>query len=656
MIISWKWLAEIIDLQDVSYEQLATALTMAGFEIEKSTYINEQEDLIIDISSTTNRADTSSLIGIAREVSTLVERPMQESYNQYHLELTKQYINHKNEELTGRLITKFQKLHINISPTWLRTRLSQHDIKESNNIEDILAFIKIKWNHSINITYVNSHEHYKTLFNSTDTCTKNDNIINKVSVDEKDTEQPKYAVLYTDTSQQTVQKDKPCKTYLSTFNSNNDIFNAYCEAITLITHLCRPNKVSKTVYLQKIERKYPSITFNRLRAEQILGFTKSNKNNRAKSRLTENDITQIFLQLSFIVYKRKYGYHVKVPFYRTNDIKREIDLVEEVSRIHGFDNFVDYKFTNNYTQYQSSNVVKCRLNQIRQIMRSIGFHEVVHSSLTNSSTASIYNPLNKEYSSLRNNIIEGLLQSNSYNLKQSKSCFEVFEIGKVFHGYINGYNENMKIGCIMGGPRLVRNRWTQKPSQLNWFQAKGDLEELFERLEVNATYKKLTEQQTDRHLQDYFVSKRSCSIWIHRQCAGIFGEIACQNNNITIPNQTYGFELDLNYLVNIGHNMCDRKFKPYTKYPSIVRDINVQIKPYQSVEEVFKILSNVSCSYITSINLFDVYESKQENNCKKCKNLSFRITYSRYNSTLTNEEVDHVEDQLKNHLKQLMTS
>ena len=161
MKISWKWLNEIIDISNISLDEITQKLILAGFEIESIQNRPEIQDRVIEISITTNRGDTSSLIGLAREINTLFNLKNLYSTSNY-------YINHKNrsEEITiennyicemntNAILNCQLNTIINLSkclsPIWLINYLKAYDIKSQNTIQDIQDYIKIKWGQDIEI-------------------------------------------------------------------------------------------------------------------------------------------------------------------------------------------------------------------------------------------------------------------------------------------------------------------------------------------------------------------------------------------------------------------------------------------------------------------------------------------------------------------------
>ena len=149
--------------------------------------------------------------------------------------------------------------------------------------------------------------------------------------------------------------------------------------------------------------------------------------------------------------------------------------------------------------------------------------------------------------------------------------------------------------------------------------------------------------QNDWHLyndlKQYFHPKYTVMLYKQDQVVGIFGEINIDFNQES-HKKIYGFEISINSLISQDSKV--HLFEEYSKYPSIVRDINIRIDnktPYSTIQ---KKIENYHDPLIESIKLFDVYNHEQNK-----KNISLRITYRSRTNTLTNTEIEKLEEQFK---------
>nr|YP_009314823.1 Phenylalanine-tRNA ligase beta subunit [Neoizziella asiatica]SCW23278.1 Phenylalanine-tRNA ligase beta subunit [Neoizziella asiatica] len=652
MNISWHWLGELIDINDITPEQLSEHLTLAGFELENINY-NVDNDTLLQISCTANRADTTYVIGILQEIASILQRTLDLSKTQINIPVFKQSIN-TNVSYQEKYITSIiHDVQIQESPEWLKNRLALYQIKSINNLSDILNFIWIKWAQHIHVVdldevskqvNINNLHHLQTnrdirqihTGNHSDQLRNNKNIILQLSIptsNDQSSSQLSHATHSLDVS-------------ISEFNHNHSM-EAYLEAVILINELCQTKFPEKIVHISTHNHIRTPITFSYDKSNKILGPATSHTHQDSYKTINPNTVDKIFHQLNFITHSQITKCYLEVPLYRLKDIERDIDIIEEISRLYGFNYFSDQLPTSIQKGVQST--YKHRINQIRSICRSIGLHEVIHTSIGNHYETLIYNPLNIENSSLRSNLLSKLIQSSTYNLKHTKKSIEMFEIGRVFIANEKKYNEMVHLAGILGGNKYIRREWADQPQNISWFQAKGDVEELFERLDLNITWTSNQNEILTHSIfnisQNYFKTNRYAVLYDNNQnIIGLFGELNIQDTNIATVDSLYGFELTLESLLDIKASSSFTQVRPYTKYPSVIRDIKIDVPYNFTIDQIFKNINMINESIIESIDLFDVYQKHNQQN----KSLGFRITYSKSNGTLTTQEVNEVEQKLKN--------
>jgi len=140
MNISWEWLTELVDLRNIKPENLADKLTLAGFEVENISH-NDCKDIILEISTTANRGDTLSMIGMAREIAAILERPLIFSTIKLPLIVRHHNIESKDYKHTYSLRSTITNITFSHTPEWLKNRLRASNIEPTNILEDIQNFI-----------------------------------------------------------------------------------------------------------------------------------------------------------------------------------------------------------------------------------------------------------------------------------------------------------------------------------------------------------------------------------------------------------------------------------------------------------------------------------------------------------------------------------
>nr|YP_010873266.1 Phenylalanine-tRNA ligase beta subunit [Nemalion vermiculare]WGV34308.1 Phenylalanine-tRNA ligase beta subunit [Nemalion vermiculare] len=672
MNISWKWLGELLDLRGITPDNLSEQLTLSGFEVER-VQLNVNSDTILEVNATSNRPDTIFMVGIAREASTVIRRPMSLSGTQVDLTIKKKSIPKSNQFYNDCMYGSAFGVRISESPQWLKDKLSLYEIKSQNNILDIVNLILIKWGKHINLICldkINKDNIKKYELFSVNKEVQSNKILDLALLHHNDKTRDFRVDSEYDLLIQTEirKKDKDIRniqshtlthdTHLTTLykaNADNyDVLDAYSEAITLIQHLCKV-EVSNITHLSATRIIYKPLYFNCDKAVSLLGPINKHYDLPNRKRANFQLFRSIFHHLNFLIHSNHKNYYISVPSYRLQDIQRQVDLVEEVSRVQGFDQFNDkIPLT---SKAGSKDLSRYRVIQIRAALRNMGISEVVHSSFSNQSKnkIEIYNPLTNDYNYLRNELISGLIEANLNNLNQSNDIVNVFEIGRIFSTNRTMQIQTNHLAGLIGGKKNVRRQWNESPEYATWFQAKGDIEELFEKLNLKTRWKSSkVDFYIYKNLSKYFHPKYTSIIYIDEEPAGIFGRLQLEFRSDSTINNMYGFELIVSKLHRKYNKDYKHIFHTYSSYPSTVRDINIEVSNDISSEKVLKILQSFSHDIVDSIRLFDVYYNS--NLEKDYKNMSFRIKYRKFNSTLTTSEVDIVESELKNRVYQKLGS
>jgi phenylalanyl-tRNA synthetase beta chain len=335
---------------------------------------------------------------------------------------------------------------------------------------------------------------------------------------------------------------------------------------------------------------------------------------------------------------------VKVPPYRYADIEREIDLIEEVARIYGYDKFCETLPARTELGYLSTDQILLR--QVRSAFRGSGLTEVMHMSLcspTSSDQITITNPVAIEYSALRLDLLSGLIDACVYNLSQGNGILNGFEVGRVFSKDEEGSDETDHIAGIFGGDPTV-GTWQNNTKPLDWYAAKGLLETVFNYLDIPVEFQ--PDQKDDR-----LHPGRTASLWVSGERLGTFGQLHPQlRAKLELPEQIYTFELDLYALLEAIARKSITVFKPYSTYPSSDRDIAFFAPLKVTVAELKRAITSTGGELLASVNLFDQYtgESVPEGQ----RSLAFRLVYRASDRTLTEADINPVHQKVRDVLEE----
>ena len=339
------------------------------------------------------------------------------------------------------------------------------------------------------------------------------------------------------------------------------------------------------------------------------------------------------------------GLGLTIPAYRV-DVQREIDVVEEILRVYGYNNI---QFSNKVNatvsnsprteDYKIQNVVATQLN-------SQGFHEMMANSLTTANyvqlsemlqeehNVTMLNPLSSDLATMRQSLLFSGLEAISYNINRKNTDLKLFEFGKTYHNYPSGYEEKKHLTLFLTGNRN-QETWTigQKPT--DFFLFKGYVNAVLERLGIQKTQNQPL--ATDVYSEGIAISLGKDTIV----------EIGVVKKSIL---KHFGikqevFYADFNWAAILKLISNKIKFTEIPKYPEVRRDLALLLDQAVTYESIYTIAKQTEKSLLKNIDLFDVYEGQNLPEGKKSYALSFSIQDS--SKTLTDEQIDKIMSKLQ---------
>ena len=339
------------------------------------------------------------------------------------------------------------------------------------------------------------------------------------------------------------------------------------------------------------------------------------------------------------------GLGLTIPAYRV-DVQREIDVIEEILRVYGYNNI---QFSNKVNatvansprteDYKIQNVVASQLN-------SQGFHEMMANSLTTSNyiqlsemlleehNVTMLNPLSSDLSTMRQSLLFSGLEAISYNINRKNSDLKLFEFGKTYHNYPSGYEEKKHLTLFLTGNRN-RESWTASQKPTDFFLFKGYVNAVLERLGIQKT-------QIQPLTSDVFSEGIALSIG-----RDAIVEIGVVKKSIL---KSFGikqevFYADFNWATILKLISNKIKFSEIPKYPEVRRDLALLIDNGVTYESIYKIAKQTEKEVLKNIDLFDVYQGDNLSEGKKSYALSFILQDN--SKTLTDEQIDTIMNKLQ---------
>jgi phenylalanyl-tRNA synthetase beta chain len=400
---------------------------------------------------------------------------------------------------------------------------------------------------------------------------------------------------------------------------------AITHAIKLIEELAEGKLTGELLeeYPKKIEDNYIIIRFSKI--EQILG-----------TKIHREKVKEILKALEIQVLNDiQNGFEISVPAYRA-DVTREIDVIEEILRIYGY-NKIDAPQKISFTPVKLSANDQDELeNSWARTLQSLGFNEVMNNSLTSvkdeTDAVKLLNPLSGDLAFMRKSLLEGLLQNAVYNINRKNQDIKFFEFGKIYHKR-EKYEERKQLAILVSGRNDAEN-WLQPKSATDFYNLKAYVKVLLERLAID--YKEVA--LSDERFSDAIEYKSEERTLVR------IGKVAPQMlKDFDVDQDCFYAEIELEFAQEL-RSKNELKFKDIPKFNKIRRDLALLIDKNISYQELYQTAKKNKSPFIKNINLFDVYEGKNLPEGKKSYAMSFELLNEE--KTLEEKEISHVMDSL----------
>lgn len=688
MQISLKWVNELVNIETVNLENLIEKLTLGGFEVEEIIEIemDNEKRIALDISATANRSDSLSIQGISLEIAALLNKiPKISKYSINEFSWSK-----KIQELSNNFLDKnncleflgisLENLDTLTSPQWLKEKLICSNIIPENNFKDFQNYILLETGYPFEFYDL---EKIKIRINNSSfkLNLRSGKINQKFLADNNMEYKLDSSILTVEANQfpisiggliphKSVKCTRDTKSLLvegSIFNAakirrqsrqlglrtprssryekvlkNIDLINAFYQLILLL-RISNPNLICKFHTLAKpIVKKKRALILNFNTIKKVLGPTKKSTKEIQKY-ISTDQVTKSLKRLNFDIKYRETDqrWEVTVPYLRSDDVIREIDLIEEIGRLYGFDNFLTR--LPKFKRIGKKDLSYKTRKKLTNILLNLGLSELIQYSLVNEkeyikNEIELINPLVKDYASLRSSILFNLLKSVQKNISRSNLELEGFEYGHVFfQNDLNKIEEVENIGGVFGEYQIKKN-WVKKSKLLTWFEAKGKIEHLFKKLNLPIywNYEKLGKEKNLFHPY--------CNAVIYlknKKKLGNFGQIhPIIANKLNLSPNLYLFEFNFKMIRDELEKNQLALYNEYSTYPKITKDLSFIIHKDISFNYLEKVLYLNGSHFLKTINLIDKYTGNNipTNQISLCLQFIFQSD----KATLQNKEIENI--------------
>lgn len=625
-------------------------------------------DVIFEIAVTPNRPDALSHVGVARDLSALFNR-----------DLKLPEINLKESKVKAENIASVEvldvancprysaKVMLNVeikeSPEWLKNRLTKIGLRPINNVVDVTNFILHELGQPLHAFDLDLLEGKKIIVKSTEQEKE------FVTLDSKVRKLPPNTLMICDAKREVA--------VAGIMGGENSEINPSTKNILIESAYFNPSSIRKTskalqlstdssyrfergtdpsitkyaaeraaqliaelsggevadgiidVYPKLIERKEIILRYQRV--TKILGYE-----------ISKEKIHQILSRLGLALKDiDENSLLVSVPTFRP-DLEREIDLIEEIARINGYDNIpVVPKI--NITLEKKTDQQKFE-DDVRNIISSLGFYEMINNPLESEWEARLTgnpiflaNPQSAEMSCLRTSLFAGGLNSVKRNLNYGIRNMMLFEVGNVFKkksdSTINTFNdisEKQNLILILSGNEEEKS-WYSNEKHFDFYSLKGYVNSFIQKISLD---NQLTDSyySSENEIYSYHFTKN-----FKNQIIGSGGKVKKDVlNKFDINQDVFVFEFDLSTLKQITPDI--KKYIEPLKFPKIIRDFAFVFDKSVQYLDVKNFILEKASSLLKKVELFDIFES--ESLGKDKKSMAFTLEYYDESRTLTEDEVE----------------
>ncbi|WP_368652277.1 phenylalanine--tRNA ligase subunit beta [Ornithinibacillus sp. 4-3] len=672
----------ICSLQElgISEEFIQTEYAKGIFVFPEDTEIGQEvtsllnlDDAILEFDLTPNRSDCLSMFGVAHEVSAIINKPI--TFPDETLETAEEKavdrvsigvdVPDLAPYYAGFLI---KDLEIKESPLWLRNYLMAAGIRPINNVVDITNYVLMEYGqplHAFDFDLLQTDKIVVRL------ATENEKII---TLDDKERTLTTDNLVITDgevpvalagvMGGANTEVNDQTKTILleaayfdpATVRKNAQLTGIRSEASTRLEKGVDPDRVYRAgIRACQLLQKYANgvvlaepAVFDQLdRSEKSIEIEKGEVNKRLGTDISSEEIEKILTKLQFAYKRDAEQFQVSIPT-RRGDISIFEDMLEEIARIHGYDN-LPYTLPTSSSRPGGLTNRQLLKRKVKNYLQGVGLMETITYSLTkadfvdklispeiaelDTNPVSLLMPMSEDHKYLRVSLLPELLGSTSYNHARKHSNVALYEVGSVFlsqeETLTTQPDENLRAAGVLTGT-WIDHKWQQNNKKVDFYVAKGIVDGLFQYLDLSVTYKQ--SQVKDMH------PGRCATLHIGEEVVGFVGQVHPQLAKNLDLKDTYVFDINLESILEKVE--IEPSYDAIPRYPSVTRDIAFVMDQDVEAGAIKAVIEENGASIVKQVEIFDVYTG--ENLPEDKKSIAYSLHFQHPEHTLTDEEVEAV--------------
>ena len=641
-----------------------------------SEYFKLESDIVFEIGLTPNRSDAMGHIGVARDLLTILNHKgsklqmCKPSTKDFKLDNRDKNIEVEVED--HKICPRYSGLSISgikvaTSPNWLQNKLKAIGITPTNNVVDITNYVLHEIGQPLHAFDSNKIEGNKIVVSCVKEKTKFttlDEIERELSSDDlmiSDAKKPLciagvFGGLDSSVTDSTTEiflesayfNSVSIRKSAKRHNLNTDAsfrFERGCDpnstvyalkrAALLITEICG-GKISSEVidiYPNPIANFPVELTYTKM--DSLIG-------EKIDRQVVKNILNDLEIEIS----KEKIeGLSLLVPPFRA-DVKREVDVIEEILRIYGYNTIsIPLKINTNISHNNDVNNEQIR-NVISDLLSSTGFNEAMNNSLTKQAftdlipdlskeqNITLLNPLSQDLNVMRQSLLFSGLENIAYNQNRKNTDIKFYEFGKTYHKTEKGNIENQHLQILVSG-RIQAENWNTNDDKADFYFIKERVEHILNRLGIKKVNSEtLNTYGFEEGLIYTFKKKRLVS----------FGRLNAKLvKSFDVKSTVYAADFNWDLMLEIA-GYTKIKYREFSKFPEVRRDLSLLVNKSVSFDELKKIAVESDNKILKLVNLFDVYQGDKLPEGKKSYALSFIMADD--TKTLTDTYVDKVMEKL----------
>ncbi len=629
-------------------------------------------EIVLDLEVTPNRPDLLSVIGVAREVAALTNQPLtlpEVEYEEPGSPIEEQVsVTIVDPDLCPRYCASLiNGIKIGESPEWLKQRLLACGMRPINNIVDATNYVMLEYGQPL---HGFDFDRIKGGKISVRRATKDEAI---VTLDDAERKLDSNTLVIADSERvvaiagvmggaNSEVSERTTSILLESANFNPASIHYTSHGLRLVSEASiRFERSIRPELTEPALKRATQLIIELAGGEAAKGIIDvyPGKKEQKKIRLRAGEVERLLgvkfsteqikdtlISLGFKAEKTtgEAEFIITSPYWRS-DISIEADLVEEVARVIGYDAIPMTMLSSSLPQQDPEPMLDFK-KEVKQVLAGYGFQEIIGYSLTSREVLEkalactplepppirLSNTMTVDQEYLRTSLRGNLLTALATNLRHEEGAIRLFELGRIYLPRNNDLPEEPEYLCgIMSSE--IEKAWPNQPQYLDFFSVKGVVESLLAKPGVSAGFKESNDSG--------MYPGRQAAVVVDKDELGVVGELnpkVAEAFDISQP--VYLFEIDLSKL--LPHTIGYKLYKPIARFPAVMRDIALVVDAKVTHRQVLEIIKGFPL--VEKITLFDVYTGKQVPAGKK--SLAYRISFQSKEHTLTDKEVDKVQQQI----------